>query len=105
MSGPRGCAGTWSRSPTPSRGWPPAWRRAPRRSGRRAPDVAWYAAGVGDLEGPPVEPWGPADFAELLRVRTGTTLDPAGLLARGRAEADRQLHGPRAAAARRRRAP
>jgi hypothetical protein len=41
-----------------------------------------------------------ADFAELVRVRTGTALDPAELLARGRAEADRQLAAQREAAAR-----
>ena len=65
-------------------------------------EVAAYrstAATVAGLDGPPLAPWGPADFAELLRVRTGTALDPAGLLARGRAEADRQLAFQREAAA------
>jgi len=57
---------------------------------RAAAAVDRYAARVAALDGPPLEPWGPADFAELLRVRTGTALDPAGLLARGRAEAERQ---------------
>src|SRR5919107_1484933 len=51
-------------------------------------------------DGPPLAPWGPADFAELLRVRSGTALEPAGLLARGRAEAERQLAAQREAAAR-----
>jgi uncharacterized protein (DUF885 family) len=62
--------------------------------------VERYAARVAALDGPPLEPWGPADFAELVRVRTGTALDPAGLLARGRAEADRQLAAQREAAER-----
>jgi uncharacterized protein (DUF885 family) len=62
--------------------------------------VERYAARVAALDGPPLEPWGPADFAELLRVRTGTALDPAGLLARGRAEAERQQAAQREAAAR-----
>jgi hypothetical protein len=61
--------------------------------------VERYAARVAALDGPPLEPWGPADFAELVRVRTGTALDPAGLLARGRVEADRQLAAQREAAA------
>src|SRR5215213_9992073 len=60
---------------------------------RAAAAVERYAAVVAATDGPPLEPWGPADFAELLRVRTGTALDPAGLLARGRAEAGRQLAG------------
>ena len=42
----------------------------------------------------------PADFAELVRVRTGSALDPARLLAKGQAEADRQLAAQREAAAR-----
>ena len=67
---------------------------------RAAAAVARYAARVAALDGPPLEPWGPADFAELLRVRTGTALDPAGLLARGRAEAERQLAAQREAATR-----
>ncbi len=62
--------------------------------------VERYAATVAALDGPPLAPWGPADFAELVRVRTGTALDPAVLLARGRAEADRQLAAQREAAAR-----
>jgi uncharacterized protein (DUF885 family) len=62
--------------------------------------VERYAATVAGLDGPPLAPWGPADFAELVRVRTGTALDPAELLARGRAEADRQLAAQREAAAR-----
>ena len=62
--------------------------------------VERYAATVAALDGPPLEPWGPADFRELVRVRTGTVLDPAGLLARGRAEADRQLAAQREAAGR-----
>jgi uncharacterized protein (DUF885 family) len=69
-------------------------------AGRAADAVDRYAARVAALGGPPLEPWGAADFAELLRVRTGTALDPAGLLARGRAEAGRQLAAQRAAAAR-----
>jgi len=67
---------------------------------RAAAAVERYAAKVAALDGPPLEPWGPADFAELVRVRTGTALDPARLLARGRAEADRQLTAQREAAAR-----
>jgi uncharacterized protein (DUF885 family) len=67
---------------------------------RAAAAVERYAATVAGLDGPPLEPWGAADFAELVRVRTGTSLDPAGLLARGRAEADRQLAAQREAAAR-----
>jgi uncharacterized protein (DUF885 family) len=66
---------------------------------RAAAAVERYAAAVAALDGPPLEPWGPADFAELVRVRTGTALDPARLLARGRAEADRQLAAQREAAA------
>ena len=66
---------------------------------RAAAAVERYAARVAALGGPPLEPWGPADFAELVRVRTGTALDPARLLARGRAEADRQLAAQREAAA------
>jgi len=66
---------------------------------RAAAAVERYAATVAALDGPPLAPWGPADFAELLRVRTGTALDPAELLARGRAEADRQLAAQREAAA------
>jgi Bacterial protein of unknown function (DUF885) len=62
--------------------------------------VERYAAAVAALDGPPLEPWGPADFAELVRVRTGTALDPARLLARGRAEAHRQLAAQRETAAR-----
>jgi uncharacterized protein (DUF885 family) len=61
--------------------------------------VERYAAAVAAQDGPPLAPWGRADFAELVRVRTGTALDPAGLLARGRAEADRQLAAQREAAA------
>src|SRR5215218_9328314 len=67
---------------------------------RAAAAVERYAARVAAMDGPPLEPWGAADFAELLRVRTGTAVDPAGLLARGRAEADRQLAARREAAAR-----
>jgi uncharacterized protein (DUF885 family) len=67
---------------------------------RAAAAVERYGARVAALDGPPLAPWGPADFAELVRVRTGTALDPAGLLARGRAEADRQLAAQREAAAR-----
>src|SRR5918995_2471947 len=67
---------------------------------RAAAAVERYAATVAALDGPPLAPWGPADFAELVRVRTGTALDPARLLARGRAEADRQLAAQREAAAR-----
>src|SRR5918994_1473023 len=66
---------------------------------RAAVAVDRYAAAVAALDGPPLAPWGPADFAELVRVRTGTALDPAQLLARGRAEADRQLAAQREAAA------
>jgi len=66
---------------------------------RAATAVERYAATVAALDGPSLEPWGPADFAELVRVRTGTSLDPAALLARGRAEADRQLAAQREAAA------
>jgi uncharacterized protein (DUF885 family) len=66
---------------------------------RAAAAVERYAATVAALDGPPLEPWGPADFAELVRVRTGTALDPAGLLTRGRAEADRQLAAQAEAAA------
>ena len=62
--------------------------------------VERYAAAVAALDGPPLEPWGPADLAELVRVRTGTALDPARLLARGRAEAGRQLAAQAEAAAR-----
>ncbi|HEV2918468.1 MAG TPA: DUF885 family protein, partial [Actinomycetota bacterium] len=47
---------------------------------RAAAAVEWYAAAVAALDGPPLAPWGPADFAELVRVRTGTALDPAELL-------------------------
>src|SRR5829696_2019327 len=54
--------------------------------------VERYAARVAAMDGPPLEPWGPADFAELLRVRTGTARDPA--------EAERQLAAQREAAAR-----
>jgi uncharacterized protein (DUF885 family) len=68
-------------------------------AGRAAAAVERYAATVAALDGPPLAPWGPADFAELVRVRTGTALDPGGLLARGRAEADRQLAAQREAAA------
>src|SRR4029453_4859032 len=67
---------------------------------RAAAAVERYAARGAALGGPPLGAWGPADSAERLRVRTGTTLDPAGLLARGRAEADRQLAAQREAAAR-----
>jgi uncharacterized protein (DUF885 family) len=67
---------------------------------RAAAAVERYAAKVAALDGPPLEPWGPACFAELVRVRSGTALDPARLLARGRAEADRQLAAQREAAAR-----
>jgi uncharacterized protein (DUF885 family) len=66
---------------------------------RAADAVERYAARVAALDGPSLEPWGAADFAELVRVRTGTALDPAGLLARGRAEADRQLAALQEAAA------
>src|SRR4029453_11182404 len=66
---------------------------------RAAAAVERYAATVAAPDGPPLAPWGPADVAELLRVRPGTALDPAELLARGRAEADRQLAAQRAAAA------
>src|ERR687897_280524 len=66
---------------------------------RAAVAVDRYAAAVAALDGPPLAPWGPADFAELVWVRTGTALDPAQLLARGRAEADRQLAAQREAAA------
>ena len=66
---------------------------------RAAAAVERYAATVAGLDGPPLAPWGPADFAELVRVRTGTALDPAELLARGRAETDRQLAAQREAAA------
>src|SRR4029453_5607033 len=64
---------------------------------RAAAAVERSAATVAGLDGPPLAPWGSADFAELLRVRTGTALDPAELLARGRAEADRQVGAPRGA--------
>jgi hypothetical protein len=67
---------------------------------RAAAAVERYAARVAALDGPPLEPWGAADFGELLRVRTGAPLDAAALLARGRAEADRQLARQREAAAR-----
>ena len=67
---------------------------------RAAAAVERYAARVGALDGPPLEPWGAADFGELLRVRTGVPLDAAALLARGRAEADRQLARQREAAGR-----
>ncbi|HEU4399092.1 MAG TPA: DUF885 family protein [Actinomycetota bacterium] len=67
---------------------------------RAAAAVERYAARVGALDGPPLEPWGAADFGELLRVRTGVSLDAAALLARGRAEADRQLARQREAAGR-----
>jgi uncharacterized protein (DUF885 family) len=67
---------------------------------RAAAAVERYAARVAALDGPPLEPWGAADFGELLRVRTGMPLDAAALLARGRAEADRQLARQREAAAR-----
>jgi uncharacterized protein (DUF885 family) len=67
---------------------------------RAAAAVERYAAAVAALDGPPLAPWGPADFAELVRVRTGTALDPAELLARGRAEADRQQAAQAEAAAR-----
>jgi Bacterial protein of unknown function (DUF885) len=69
-------------------------------AGRAAAAVERYAATVAALDGPPLEPWGGADFGELLRVRTGEPLDAAALLARGRAEADRQLALQREAAAR-----
>jgi uncharacterized protein (DUF885 family) len=69
-------------------------------AGRAAAAVERYAAQVAALDGPPLAPWGPADFAELVRVRTGTALDPARLVARGRAEADRQLAAQTEAAAR-----
>jgi uncharacterized protein (DUF885 family) len=72
----------------------------PAVAGRAAAAVERYGAAVAAMDGPALEPWGPADFAELVRVRTGTALDPAGLLARGRAEADRQLAAQREAAAR-----
>jgi hypothetical protein len=67
---------------------------------RAAAAVERYAARVAGLDGPPLEPWGAADFGELLRVRTGAPLDAAALLARGRAEADRQLARQREAAER-----
>jgi hypothetical protein len=67
---------------------------------RAAAAVERYAARVAALDGPPLEPWGAADFGELLRVRTGAPLDAAALLARGRSEADRQLARQREAAAR-----
>jgi Bacterial protein of unknown function (DUF885) len=67
---------------------------------RAAAAVERYAATVAALDGPPLEPWGAADFGELLRVRTGAPLDAAALLARGRAEAERQLALQREAAAR-----
>jgi hypothetical protein len=67
---------------------------------RAAAAVERYAARVAALDGPSLEPWGAADFGELLRVRTGAPLDAAALLARGRAEADRQLDRQREAAAR-----
>src|SRR5919107_1326362 len=41
-------------------------------AGRAADAVEGYAARVAALGGPALEPWGGADFAELLRVRTGT---------------------------------
>jgi uncharacterized protein (DUF885 family) len=72
----------------------------PEVAERAAAAVERYGAAVAAMDGPPLEPWGPADFAELVRVRTGTALDPAGLLARGRAEADRQLAAQREAAGR-----
>jgi hypothetical protein len=53
--------------------------------------VERYTATVAALDGPPLELWGPAGFTELVRVRTGTALDPAGLLARGRAPAAGEL--------------
>ena len=65
---------------------------------RAAAAVERYAATVAGLDGRRW-PVGPADFAELVRVRTGTALDPAELLARGRAETDRQLAAQREAAA------
>jgi hypothetical protein len=67
---------------------------------RAAAAVERYAARVAALDGPPLEPWGAVDFGELLRVRSGAPLDAAALLARGRAEADRQLAQQREAAAR-----
>jgi hypothetical protein len=66
---------------------------------RAAAAVERYAARVAALDGPPLAPWGAADFGELLRVRTGAPLDAAALLARGRAEAERQLALRREAAA------
>ena len=71
---------------------------------RAAAAVERYAATVAGLDGPPA-PWGPADFAELVRVRTGTALDLAELLARGRAETDRQLAAQREAGRQGRRHP
>src|ERR671910_377365 len=72
----------------------------PGTAAERADGLRRHLEQVPDaLDGPPLAPWGPADFAELVRVRTGTALDPAQLLARGRAEADRQLAAQRVAAA------